>query len=546
VIYEDKKLTYKELNERANQLAQYLRETYQIKGDDLIALCMDRSEYMLIAILGVLKSGAAYIPMDPSYPNDRISFILSNTKTKVILSNIVYSNRLTQIIELLHNIENISKSKNTNKINYNLTLELIDSKERNEVSTQPKTNPRLNINSNNAAYVIYTSGTTGKPKGVIIEHKCVVNFIYGIHTKFNSFDGYLNAACTAPYTFDVSIFDIWSNLLFGNSIFIVPNNILLSTEQLKHFIVSNHIKKIYLSAQLLKIHATMLSTNSSIEQILTGVESIYASDILPLLGVKKIINGYGPTEATVCATSYSIMNDTKNYYTELPIGKPLPNIECYVVDKNLRPLPKGSIGELLIGGYGIARGYLNDSRLTQEKFIANPFCSKLNKQLAKNAILYKTGDLVRYFSDGNLEYIGRNDSQIKINGHRIELKEIEHILMGYSGIKQAVVIVQENGHNRYIAAYYTADIQLNAADIRAYLINKLPNNMLPSTISYLLNIPLTKNGKLDKDALMKPDFSANSYTPPSNEKEQLICDAFSNILNIKNRRIGVNDDFFEF
>ncbi|MCC2644610.1 MAG: putative Phenylalanine racemase (ATP-hydrolyzing), partial [Burkholderiales bacterium] len=544
VVFEDKQLTYRELNQSANQLAHYLREKYQIKGDDLIALCLERNEYQLIAILAVLKAGSAYVPMDPNFPNDRISFILSDTRAKVILSNKPYYNRLFQIIEVLQTVENSFKNKCIikNKIN----LELIEDNERPEILIQLSTDPELKISSNNLAYVIYTSGTTGKPKGVMIEHKSIVNFIYGINSKFDKADGYINAGFTAPYTFDVSIFDIWSNLQCGNCIFIIPNNILLSTEQLNYFIDTNYIKKIYLSAKLFKIHATMLSENKCISQILTGVESIYTSDILPLLGSKEVLNGYGPTETTVCATTYSVNKKSISRYKELPIGKPLQNIQCYVVDNNLNPIPIGCIGELLIGGEGVARGYINHSQLTKEKFIINPFYSKFDKQISKNANLYKTGDLVRYTSEGNLEYIGRNDSQVKINGYRIELREIECILMNYPGITEVVAIVKEHGDNKYIGVYYTAKVQLNITDIKIYLASKVPSYMLPANISPINDIPLTTSGKLDKNALLQLDYMTNSYTPPSNEKEQIICDAFSTILNIKNRKIGVNDDFFEF
>ena len=256
-----------------------------------------------------------------------------------------------------------------------------------------------------------------------------------------------------------------------------------------------------------------------------------------------VINGYGPTEASVHTTSFLVNKP----YHNIPIGKPINNVKCYVVDKNINPLPIGAIGELLIGGEGLARGYLNQSDLSAKKFVINPFQTNIEKQQNKNGRLYKTGDLVRQLPDGVLEYIGRNDFQVKIRGFRIELGEIEGKLKNYPKIKQSIVVVRENkttrSNNKYLVAYYTADTKLDERKIRKDLSKHLPDYMLPSSLIYLDKIPFTVNGKVNIKALPNPMLNINeNYVKPSNEQEEIICQAFSNILGTKN--VSVHDDFF--
>ena len=448
IVYEATKLSYRELNERANRLANYLRQTHDIKPDDLIALCLDRSEQMLIAILGVLKAGGAYVPMDPSYPDDRIAYLLRDTNAKVVLANKIYKAKLEKISQAIDK-ENIG-------------IVAIDSKEvQDELLVQPAINLKTEAISTDLAYVIYTSGTTGHPKGVMIEHKGVINLAIDQANEFalNSLNDVKNCLWYSNYVFDAHVWEVYSAILSGHSIHIIDNDIRQNID-----LLSNYIKKH-------KIYIAL------IPPILLNEQALLNVDILVVGGDKtsshvikryidnniNVVNAYGPTEITVMSNMHFF--NSNNLASN--IGIPISNAKCYVLDYNLQPLPIGAVGELYVGGEGLARGYLNRPELTKERFIANPFQTEQEKQdkrygeSGRNVRMYKTGDLVRWLPDGNLEYIGRNDFQVKIRGYRIELGEIEAALSTYPGIKQAVVLAKElkslsdagTGH-KYLLAYY--------------------------------------------------------------------------------------------
>lgn len=548
IVYEDIQLTYQELNIRANQLAYYLRNTYQIRGDDLIALCLARSEYMLIAILAVLKSGGAYVPIDHNYPNERIKYILADTKAKVILANKLYNGKLDQIVS---------------QDNFEANVVIIDSKATQEViKKQGAANLSRNITSNNLAYVMYTSGTTGNPKGVMIEHKNIINFISDHNINPDKMQ--YNATFTAPYTFDVSVFDIYSNLLYGSSLYIVTQNTLIDTEKFALFLDKNKINKIYLPANLLKLHLDSIKLRKKqIKYIFTGVEPLDRKVATALTSNDlKLINGYGPTEATVCVTLYKCDENLNNNI--IPLGKPLQNMTTYILNEDFTPLPIGVIGELYVGGAGLARGYLNRADLTAERFIANPFQTEKEKAAGKNGRLYKTGDLVRYLPDGNIEYVGRNDFQVKIRGYRIELGEIESVLSSHAGIKQVVVLATEHKSsssaativnattsnsaapsNKYLVGYYVADKKLNEEALLKYLAEKLPEYMVPSLLIWVEQLPLTINGKLDRQALPVSELiGTDVYEAPRNAIETKLCQIFAEVLKLPTNEIGINSDFF--
>ncbi|MHB9148348.1 MAG: amino acid adenylation domain-containing protein, partial [Candidatus Amoebophilus sp.] len=473
--YEATKLSYRDLNERANRLANYLKQTYDIKPDDLIALCLDRSEQMLIAILGVLKVGGAYVPMDPSYPDDRVAYLLGDTNAKVVLANEIYQGRLDQISQ------GIGKE--------DIGIVAIDSKEiRDELLVQPAKNPKTATISTNLAYVIYTSGTTGHPKGVMQPHCNVMRLFTATDAwyQFNSNDVW---TLLHSYFFDFSVWEIWGALFYGGKL-VIPTykqsrdlHLFYLLCQQQKVTVLNQTPMVFYQFADIAISQIACDKLTALRYVIFGGEALntehlqewfrYYGYIKP-----KLVNMYGITETTVHVTYSEIKEE--NVHIRSNIGKPIPDLKAYVLDEHLQPLPIGVIGELYVGGAGLARGYLNRPELTKERFIVNPLQTEQEKQdkrygeNGRNARLYKTGDLVRGLPDGDLEYIGRNDFQVKIRGYRIELGEIEAALSTYPGIKQSIVLAKESknlsgeetGH-KYLLAYYvkeSASSQEDAVD----------------------------------------------------------------------------------
>jgi amino acid adenylation domain-containing protein/non-ribosomal peptide synthase protein (TIGR01720 family) len=534
VVYEDIELTYKELNEKSNQLSNYLRNNFNIKPDDIIALCLDKSELMITTILAIWKSGAAYVPMDPNFPDKRIEYIMNDTKSKIIITNEIYLNKI-------------------NNINYTaLTTILIDNNNflnyiYNEFS---KYNTKNESKSNNLGYVIYTSGTTGFPKGVMIEHKTAVLNIFDIvyeikkNIEININSSFLNLS---NYVFDVSITDINIAFITSSKLVIPKKNLFLDNDYLKEIIKKKNITGFECSPTLVK--TINFNEIKSLKYIILSGEKCLIS-LIKYLESKipkncTMINSYGPTEASISSTINIDMRTNKP-----TIGKPLNNYKCYVLNIDLKPVPIGAIGELHIGGSGLARGYLNKPELTEQKFIQNPFQTEEEKKKDKNSRIYKTGDLVRWLPDGNIDYIGRNDFQVKIRGFRIELEEIETVLLEYEGIKQAVVLAKERKKDnneiiKYLIGYYVSDNKLNEDLLMNHLKQKLTDYMIPSILIHLDKLPLTVNGKLDTKSLPEREINIeNNYFEPRNEIEFKIQQIFSNILGIEQNKISIKDDFF--
>ncbi|WP_375331669.1 non-ribosomal peptide synthase/polyketide synthase [Candidatus Tisiphia endosymbiont of Temnostethus pusillus] len=540
IVYEETKLTYRQLNERANQLANYLRETYQISPDTLIALCLDRSEHMLIAILAVLKAGGAYVPIDSNYPDERISYILEDTNSKLVLTNEGHKQRLDSLA-----ISTISQ----------VTILAIDDQQlQTLLASYPTSNPATSTTSNNLAYVIYTSGTTGNPKGVIIEHKGVVSLVKNVdYVSINSSDSFIQFA---DITFDAATFEIWTSLLNGAKLFIPANKIdlLADINLLQKTLITNKISVLWLTRTLFdQLFLIDQSIFKNIKYLLVGGEALNPKLISKLINLhdapQNIINGYGPTENTTFSCTLNISKNNITSVKTIPIGIAFTNRKAYVLDINLTPLPIGAIGELYIGGAGLARGYLNRPDLTAEKFIVNPFQSIKEKKLAKNARLYKTGDLVRWLANGNLEYIGRNDFQVKIRGYRIELEEIESVLSSYEGITQSVVLAKEQQEagelgSKYLAGYYVSESKLDEEAILNYLRARLPEYMIPALV-HLERLPLTINGKLDRKSLPDPEFTnIETYVAPRNELESQVCKIWAEVLGLPEEKVSIHDDFF--
>lgn len=447
LVFNEVQLTYRELNNRANQLANYLKQTYIINGDDLITLCLERSEYMIIAILGVLKSGAAYVPIDSTYPDSRVLFIINDTNTNLLLTNETYLERMIELTE--------------NKI----SVIAIDSKAQVNLSDYSCSTPPTKITSSNLAYVIYTSGSTGQPKGVLQQHNNVHRLltVTNVCYKFNSSDVW---TMFHSYAFDFSVWEMWGALCYGGKLLLINSAQTRDFEQFHDLCVQKKVTVLnqtphafyrFMEIELSKPDDQKLD---KLRYVIFGGEALNTSKLSSWFykyGYTQptLVNMYGITETTVHSTYKIILPD--DLCVNFLLGKFLPDQKGYVLDNSQNILPIGAIGELYIGGAGLARGYLNNPQLTQKMFIANPFQTEIEKIQCVNSILYKTGDLVRYLSDGSLEYISRKDTQVKINGYRIELGEIEHAINNCVGVSAAAVIAQSSisNNNKSLIGYYT-------------------------------------------------------------------------------------------
>ncbi len=523
VVYEDKKLTYKELNEKSNALARVLREK-GVKADTIVGIMVDRSLEMMIAIMGIIKAGGAYLPIDPEYPEDRIKYMLEDSKTKILLTQ----NKLLENIK--YDVE---------------TIDLEDSK------LYEKENSNLDkiIKSNNLAYVIYTSGTTGKPKGVLIEHRNVISLINALFKSiYINYKSKLNVALVAPYVFDASVKQIFPCLALGNTLFIVPKDTRLDGNLLLKYYDYNEVDV----SDGTPMHINMLINSAELNNVKLNVKQfIIGGDAFSIKVVENFYNTfnsskivltniYGPTECCVDSTAYHINNieQIKNSKS-IPIGKPIINSNIFIVDKNRSLLPIGVAGELCISGDGLSRGYLNKEELTKEKFVDNPF--------EPGTKMYRTGDLARWLPDGNIEYLGRIDNQVKIRGFRIEIGEIENQLSKLKEIKEAVVVAKtDNNGDKYLCGYITAEQEVAITSIKEELSKELPAYMIPSYIVQIDKLPLTTNGKLDRKALPEIDIAQvleAKYEAPENEIQEKLVEIWEEALD--RNHIGINDNYFD-
>ncbi len=502
VVYKEEKLTYKELNEKANIIARILRNK-GIKQNEIVGIMVEGSTEMIVGILGILKAGATYLPIDPKYPTDRITYMIEDSKTRILLTDFQPKDMIGENTELI-----LLKDKELYK-GENINLEIINT---------PK----------DIAYIIYTSGSTGKPKGVMIEHSSLVNMC-----KWN-IDYYEvteedNITKYAGFGFDASIPEIFPGIITGAAIHIIDEEIKLDLEKLNKYYNDNKITISFLPTQISE--QFMKLDNHSLRYLLAAGDKLRYFE-----GKKyKVVNNYGPTENTVVTTSFIVDKE----YDNIPIGKPISNTQIYILDKTNKIQAIGIPGELCIAGESLARGYLNNINLTAEKFIENPF--------VKGQRLYKTGDLARWLPDGNIEFLGRIDNQVKIRGYRIELGEIENELLKHNKIKEAIVIAKEdNSKNKYLCAYIAGEAELNSKELREHLSNNLPEYMIPAYFIQLEQLPLTANGKVDRKALPDPDGNITTgaeYVAPRNEIEEKLVNIWSEVLEIE--KIGINDNFFE-
>jgi len=479
VVFESQQLTYLELNAKANQLAHYLQEL-GVGPEVLVGICVERSIDMIVGLLGILKAGGAYVPLDAAYPSERLAFMLQDSSVSVLLT----------------------QSKLIEKLPPHSAYVVYLDKDWEEIVQQSKENPSSSVTPDNLAYVIYTSGSTGRPKGVCCCHTGVVNLYTDFQSKQPLSVGDRCSLWTG-ISFDVSVYEIFSALLAGGTLYIVSNNVRSDTQTFLDWLNFHQIHSAYIPPFMLNqlSERVLQGTHKvSLRRLLVGVEPI-PTRLLTSLSKEipglYIINGYGPTEATICATLYSVSSfEVRSGNT--PIGKPVLNTKIYLLNEQMQPVPIGVPGELHIGGVGLARGYLNRPNLTKEKFIPNPFSNEPGDRL------YKTGDLARYLPDGNIEFIGRIDNQVKIRGFRIELGEIEAVLSQHPAVLETAVVARQDVSDRkYLAAYIVSrDARaISRNDLRGFLKDKLPDYMIPGVFVMLDALPLIPNGKVDRQAL---------------------------------------------
>ena len=520
------RLTYSELNRRANQLAHWLKKM-GVGPDVLVGLYMERSLETMVALLSVLKAGGAYVPLDTAYPQDRLAFMLTDANPRVVVTQKHLRSRIPE-----------QKS----------SIICLDS-ESEFLSAQSSENPRPESVPESLAYVIYTSGSTGRPKGVAMTRQALVNLILWQCRVSNRKESSRTLQFTS-LSFDVSFQEIFSTWCSGGSLVLIQEQVRRDSRALLRFLQENRINRLFLPfialEQLAEAAASCDILPSALREVYTaGEQLIITPKILELferLPECSLHNHYGPSESHV-VTAYPLSARTSQWEPRPPIGGPIANCQVYVLDHQLRPVPVGIAGELFIGGDCLARGYLDRPELTAERFVPNPFCQNGASRL------YKTGDLVRYLPDGNIEFLGRSDHQVKLRGFRIELGEIESVLARHPGVGKTVVVVREDvpGDQRLVAYVVRQGEGLcEAGELRSFLSKNLPDYMLPSAYEFLEALPLTPSGKVDRKAL--PAVSgqrgpSKAYVGPRDEIERKLITIWEELLSV--RPIGVKDNFFE-
>ncbi|MCP4698443.1 MAG: amino acid adenylation domain-containing protein, partial [Gammaproteobacteria bacterium] len=487
-------------------------------------ICAERSLEMVIGLLGILKAGGAYVPIDPSYPQARIAYMLEDSAVPVLLTQ---SHLKKQLPELRHACVAVC-------------LDEVD------FTAQETENPAVGRSAEDLAYVIYTSGSTGKPKGVMVEYCNVMNTLYSYEEATSHPDPFKGIA-VSPFSFDVAVWEYFSVLCFGGVLHILQREQFVDPENLAGYIRTRQIHSAYIPPALLTdLRMHLHRSEWSLQRLLVGVESIQQGllqDYRDLAGDNPfhIINGYGPTEAAICSSFY-VFQEAMKHDENTPIGQPIANTRIHILDGNLHPLPPGIPGELCIAGAGLARGYLNRPELTAEKFIEIELFGRTER-------IYKTGDLARWLPDGNLEYLGRIDNQVKLRGFRIELGEIEAALTKHEAVKEAVVTLYAADDNKRLAAYITADAESKElipeliAELKSQLKARLPEYMVPSHFTVLEQLPLTPNGKIDRKALPAPEvYLTEAYEAPRNDREEQLARIWCSLLKLKN--ISIHDNFF--
>ncbi|HEU4506951.1 MAG TPA: amino acid adenylation domain-containing protein [Pyrinomonadaceae bacterium] len=529
VSFAENQFTFEEINARANQLAHHLREL-GVAAEQRVGLYIERSAEMLIGVLGILKAGGCYVPLDPASPRERLKFIIEEASLSILVTQ---SSLVTSITG--EQVRTVCLDANSE-----------------ELEKAPATNLPHITTPQSLAYVIYTSGSTGRPKGVMVEHRSVINLSFGLRdTVYANATGPLRVGLNAPLIFDASVKQ-WVQLLQGHELHIVPEEVRADPARFVSFIERHKLSVFDCTpTQLKALLANWLGAKSTTRAhaprlILVGGEEIDEANWRTLAASEDTtyFNVYGPTECTVDTTVCSVTTAPG----QTSIGRPMPNVRVYILDENLKPVPIGVAGEICIGGAGVARGYIGKPALTAEAFIPNPFGHAFGERL------YKTGDLARYLPDGRIKYLGRKDSQVKLSGYRIELKEIEAVVREHPAVRDAAVEVKQIEARPQIVAYVVlreGDLQPDTAgpaiEIRTFLRERLPEYMVPSAYVALPALPLTVNGKLDRARLPDPQKNAQAlpikYEAPRNHVQRTIASIWQEELHLE--KIGIHDNFFD-
>lgn len=517
VGFGNQQLTYRELNTRANQLAHYLQKL-GVGKETLVGICLERSPNIIVAMLGILKAGGAYLPLDPTYPSDRLVFMLQDAQTFLLLTQQQLYGQLTTVEQIC-----------------------LDS-DWSVICQESQQNLKCNTTADNLAHVIYTSGSTGQPKGVMVPHRGVVRLVR--NTDYIDLQPKDVIAQASNTSFDAATFEIWGALLNGAKVAILERETVLSPRDFASSLQTEEVTTLFITTALFNqmIQEVPLAF-ASLRYLLFGGEAVDTRRVRQLLAAgapQKLLHVYGPTENTTFSTWYHIQQIEPKAET-VPIGRAIANTQIYILDEYLQPVPIGVPGELHIGGVGLARGYLNRPELTAKKFIPHPFQA--------NCKLYKTGDLARYLPDGNIEFLGRIDNQVKIRGFRIEPGEIETVLSQHPQVQQAVVTVREDAPgNKYLTAYVVGKTEtLTSSELRQFLKPQLPEYMMPSAFVMLKTLPLTPNGKVDRRVLPKPEITNSeleaAFVAPRTCQEEKLAEIWCTVLH--REKVGIYDNFFE-
>ncbi|WP_168188733.1 non-ribosomal peptide synthetase [Thermoflavimicrobium daqui] len=519
VIFKEASLTYRELNALANGLAQQLRDK-GVGPDVAVGICMERSLEMIISVLGVLKAGGGYVPLDPAFPEERLSYILEDTNAPVILTQSSFQVLLQKVkghLILCDHLQDI---------------------------TPTEQNPKVDVTPDHLMYVIYTSGSTGKPKGIMMDHRPLVNLIQWQNK--NLLSPKANVLQFSTLNFDMSCQEIFATFSNGGTLVLIDERTRKDPEALFKLVLDEKISRVHLPyiafQQLAEVADQFDLSQCKLQEITVSGEQFritpqIRSWVNQLKGC-RIQNHYGPSETHVVTAL--MIDDLEQEENPLPpIGKPIDNTEIYILDSQLQPVPIGVPGELYVGGICLARGYLNRDELTRERFIPHPFLEH------SNARLYKTGDLARFLPDGNIDYLGRMDDQLKIRGYRVEPGEVESVINQFPGIQETVVMGHEESGQAYLAAYIVADHRLNQDRLKEHLKQQIPEYMIPSIFMQIEALPLTPSGKVSRRSLPKPDRNllTENKTEPETEMEKCIAAIWAEVLNCE--PIGREDHFFE-
>jgi amino acid adenylation domain-containing protein len=520
VNFADSRLTYAELNARANLLAHRLRQL-GVGPESIVGCCMKRSIELIVSLVAVLKAGGAYVPLDPAYPKERFDLLVRNTGTRLILTQ----SSLESSLPILRDVQVLC----------------VDDTVRDAASDSAAGNPLCVGGPTNLAYVMHTSGSTGNPKGVLVENRAIVRLVR--NTNYCAFGPQEVFLFFAPISFDASTFEIWGALLNGGRLVVMPPD-ASSLDALAQAIREYEVTTLWLTAGLFHLMVEQqLDGLRPLRQLLAGGDVLSPSHVQTFLESvpdTALINGYGPTENTTFTCCYTLPR-RKQAPDSVPIGRPISNTQTYVLDAEMNPLPVGEAGELYAAGDGVARGYLNDPEATSAKFVRDPFASDSNRRM------YRTGDLARWRDDGVLEFLGRIDDQVKILGYRIEPGEIETILRACEGVKQICVVsrTESNGSKRLIAYYVASLSGLAPERLREVATQKLPQHMIPALFIPLDSFPLSANGKTDRAALAQREIQVKTtqLELPQSGIEQTVTELWKQILNAP--QVGLDDNFFD-